>query len=91
MTTKKENDEQPITDISIYIAALSATYRPASTPAEATHFFSTPEVIEAIRNLNPSAKISAEQVFSGLIAAGYNFCNRPGAQGLEFKWMFREL
>ena len=42
MTTKKENDEQPITDISIYIAALSVTYRPASTPAEATHFFSTP-------------------------------------------------
>ena len=27
MTTKKENDEQPITYISIYIAALSATYR----------------------------------------------------------------
>nr|DAF64817.1 MAG TPA: hypothetical protein [Siphoviridae sp. ctyU16] len=27
MTTKKENDEQPITDISIYVAALSSTYR----------------------------------------------------------------
>ena len=38
MTTKKENDEQPITDISIYVAALSSTYRPASTPAETTHF-----------------------------------------------------
>ena len=22
--------------------------------------------------------------------AGYKFCNRPGAHGLEFKWMFRE-
>lgn len=42
MTKKKENDEQPITDISIYVASLSLTYRPASAPAEATHFFSTP-------------------------------------------------
>lgn len=90
MTKNKENDEQPISNISIYIASLSLTYRPASTPAEATHFFSTPEVIEAIRNLDPSAKVSAEEVFSALLAAGYKFCNRPGAQGLEFKWMFRE-
>ena len=91
MATKKENDEQPITDISIYVAALSSTYRPASTPAEATHFFSTPEVIDAIRNLDPSAKVCAEQITKALLDAGYKFCNRPGAQGLEFKWMFREL
>ena len=90
MTKNKENDEQPISNISIYIASLSLTYRPASAPAEATHFFSTPEVVEAIRNLDPSAKVSAEEVFSALLDAGYNFCNRPGAQGLEFKWMFRE-
>ena len=91
MTTKNDNDEQPITDISIYIAALSVTYRPASTPAEATHFFSTPEVIDAIRNLDPSAKVCAEQITTALLDAGYKFCNRPGAQGLEFKWMFREI
>lgn len=91
MTTKNENDEQPITDISIYIAALSVTYRPASTPAEATHFFSTPEVVDAIRNLDPSAKVCAEQITKALHDAGYKFCNPPGAQGLEFKWMFREL
>ena len=91
MTTKKENDEQPITDISIYIAALSATYRPALTPAETTHFFSTPEVIDAIRNLDPSAKVCAEKITKALLDAGYKFCNRPGAQGLEFRWMFREI
>ena len=91
MTTKKENDEQPITDISIYVAALSSTYRPASPPAETTHFFSTPEVVDAIRNLDPSAKVRAEQITKALLDAGYKFCNRPGAQGLEFKWMFREI
>lgn len=91
MTKKKENDEQLISDISVYVAALSSTYRPASTPAEATHFFSTPGVVDAIRDIAPSAKVCAEQVLSALLDAGYNFCNRPGAQGLEFKWMFREI
>lgn len=86
----KNNNEQPITDISIYIAALQTTYRPAHTPAEATHFFSTAEVVDAIRGIDPSAKVSPEQVFSALRDAGFDFCNRPGAHGLEFKWMFRE-
>ena len=91
MKQEKEQEEQLVTAISIYIAALSATYRPASTPAETTHFFSTPEVVDAIKNIDPSAKISVEQVFSALRDAGFQFCNRPGAQGLEFKWMFREI
>ena len=47
MGKKKEPQEQPITDISVYMAALQMTYRPASTPAEATHFFSTEEVVQA--------------------------------------------
>jgi hypothetical protein len=89
-TKKKDNQEQPITDISIHIAALRATYTPASAPADATHFFSTAEVVDAIRDIDPSAKVSAEQVFHALRDAGFNFCNRPGSHGLVFKWMFRE-
>lgn len=87
---KNDNAEQPITDISVYVAALQTTYRPAPAPAEATHFFSTAEVVDAIRGIDPSAKVSPEQVFSALRDAGFDFCNRPGAHGLEFKWMFRE-
>ncbi len=83
-------EKAPITDISIYIAALQATYSPASAPADATHFFSTMEVVDAIRDIDPSAKVGPEQVFPALVQAGFNFCNRPGAHGLEFKWMFRE-
>lgn len=49
MSNKENNTEQPITDISIYIAALQKTYVPAPTPADATHFFSTAEVVDAIR------------------------------------------
>ena len=87
--TKNNNDpELPITDISIYIAALKTTYRPASAPAEATHFFSTSEVVDAVKEIDPSAKISPTQIFR---QSGFDFCNRPGAHGLEFKWMFREI
>ena len=38
---KQSRTEQPVTDISIYVAALEKTYKPAQTPADATHFFST--------------------------------------------------
>lgn len=91
----KKNDNQkkegrPVTDISVYVAALSATYRPARTPAETTHWFSTHEVADAIRQIDPSAKVDENLVFQALRDAGYDFCNRPGSQGLQFKWMFRE-
>lgn len=90
MSNKENNTEQPITDISIYIAALQKTYVPAPTPADATHFFSTAEVVDAIREIDPSAKIAPTEVFSALRNVGFDFCNRRGSQGLEFKWMFRE-
>jgi len=90
MGKKKEPQEQPITDISVYMAALQMTYRPASTPAEATHFFSTEEVVQAIKEIDSSAKVSPIQVFEALRQAGFDFCNRPGSHGLSFKWMFRE-
>lgn len=91
MTKNNNNPEQPITDISVYIAALQTTYRPASAPDDATHFFSTAEVVDAIKEIDPSAKVSPTEIFEGLRQAGFNFCNRPGAHGLEFKWMFREI
>ena len=90
MSKKKEPQAQPITDISVYVAALQMTYRPASTPAEATHFFSTEEVVQAINEIDSSAKVSPIQVFEALRQAGFDFCNRPGSHGLSFKWMFKE-
>ena len=66
MSNKKTTPEQPATDIGIYITALQATYRPASVPAEATHFFSTAEVVDAIKDIDPSANVSSTQVFEAL-------------------------
>ncbi len=94
MTTRKDKnkqkEEQPVTDISVYVAALSVNYRPAHSPSDATHWFSTGEVVEAIKDIDPSAQVTAEQVFKALRDAGYDFCNRPSSQGLQFKWMFHE-
>lgn len=84
------NNTPPVADISVYIAALQTTYRPAATPAEATHFFSTEEVLQAIKGIDPAANVVSTQVFDALRQVGFDFCNRPGSHGLEFKWMFRE-
>lgn len=87
---KQPRPEQPVTDISIYVAALEKTYKPAQTPADATHFFSTDEVVQAITELDPSAKVKPADVFVALRAAGFDFCSRPCSLGISFKWMFKE-
>ena len=71
------NQEQKITDISIYIAGLQATFRPAS---DARHTI-------AIKHLDPSADITKEQIFQAMTNAGFKFQNRPGASGCDFRWM----
>lgn len=83
-----ENPQEKITDISIYIAALSTTFAPANDPARATHWFTTEEVVNAIKELDPSAQISKDEIFQALWDAGYRLGQRPCAQGLSFRWMF---
>jgi len=57
------NDQEPkITDISIYIAGLQATFRPAQDARHTTHWFSTDEVYSAIKRLDPAAAITKEQL-----------------------------
>ena len=73
----------------VYIDALMSTYAPATSPEEATHWFSTDEVYDAIRRLDPSTEISKSDVFEGLQSAGFRFQPRPGTQGIDFKWMLK--
>lgn len=83
----EENPQEKITDISIYVAALSTAFAPAKASAYATHWFTTEEVIDAIKELDPSAQISKDEIFRALWNAGYRFGQRPCAQGLSFRWM----
>ena len=84
------NDQEPkITDISIYIAGLQATFRPAQVARHTTHWFSTDEVYSAIKRLDPAAAITKEQLFKAMTDAGFKFQNRPGASGCDFRWMLQ--
>lgn len=86
---KQDNGKQPV-DLSVYTDALAETYDPAGSPDETTHWFTTEEVAAAIKQINPSLTVDTKRVFDALHAAGYDFCNQPGSQGLHFKWMFKE-
>lgn len=89
MKNNKEVEEQSITDISIHIAALSASFKPAVTSRHATHWFTTDEVYDAILRIDPGAKISKAQVHQAMIDAGYQYRIRPGSSGIDFRWMLQ--
>lgn len=80
-------DNINITSASIYIAALQVTFKPASDARHATHWFSTDEVYQSIKNLDPGADMSKEDVFRAMTDAGFKFQSRPGASGCDFRWM----
>lgn len=82
-------EKENITDVSIYIAALQTTFKPANCPKEATHWFTTEEVYNAIKKLDPACKIERDQVYQGMIDAGFKFEPRPGTQSLDFRWMLQ--
>lgn len=83
------NQDQQITDVSIYIAALQTTFRPAYDAFHTTHWFTTEEVYTAIKSIDPSASISKDQIFQAMTDAGFKFQNRPGASGCDFRWMLQ--
>jgi len=85
---ERQDEKAQQYDLSIYLAALAVSFEPALDPSETTHWFSTEEVVSAIKQVNPSAKVDASLVYHALSEAGYKFCNRPSSQGLQFKWMF---
>lgn len=85
-----QQQEKPA-DISGYITALQESFEPATHPALADHWFSTDEVVDAIRDIDPGVKVSKEQVFQALRDAGYTYSVKPGTQGLQFRWMMRTI
>ena len=89
MKKNKETEEQNITDISIHIAALSASFKPATDVRHATHWFTTDEVYDAILRIDPAVNISKAQVHQAMIDAGYQYRIRPGSSGIDFRWMLQ--
>lgn len=80
--------EQP-TDISRYIEALERSFSPVQEPDEATHWFSTDEVADTIRDIDPTANIDKAMLVKALEKAGYRIECKRGTQALLFRWMLR--
>ena len=85
---ESQEQTQPA-DISGYIDALKSSYEPARTPSDVTNWFSTDDVVDAIKDIDPGAKVSKEQVYQALLQAGFEYRAKPGTQGLQFRWMMR--
>lgn len=74
----------------IYISAIMEYYKPASTLQEASHFFSTEEIYNAIIDINPGSELSKNEVFQAMIDAGFIFKVQPGKIGLDFRWLLSQ-
>lgn len=76
-------------DISAQIEVLKIRFQPARNEAEATHWYSTEEVVEAIKDIDPGAKVDASLVHDALLEAGFIYRIRPASLHIAFRWMMR--
>lgn len=53
-----------------YIIALMTVYSPATNESDATHWFSTEDVYEAIKKIDPGTSVSLEDVYNSLLMGG---------------------
>lgn len=80
----------PTPDLQAYVDAIRVRFSPAKAD-EATHFFSTDEVKEAIRELNPDIKgLTPAAVHDALLEAGFTLGLQPGTQSMRFMWLMKE-
>lgn len=77
-------------DMSVYMSALMERYKPALSGEQATHWFSTDEILFALLELNPSANIKRGDVYQAMWNAGFRFSSKPGTQRITFQWMMVE-
>lgn len=77
------------TDSSSYIDVLMCTFAPAMNERDTTHWFSTDEIYEAIKKIDPGTKISKDDIYQSMLDAGFKYQCRPGALALDFKWMLK--
>jgi hypothetical protein len=78
------------TKMDTFITALINVYSPATNESDATHWFSTEDVYEAIKKIDPGTSVSLEDVYNSLLMGGFRFQPRPGTLGCEFRWMFKQ-
>ncbi|ATR90089.1 5-formyltetrahydrofolate cyclo-ligase [Porphyromonas gingivalis] len=84
------SDELQQLDLHLYVDAICARFFPADRD-DATHFFSTEEVLAAIKSQNPDLKgLSCTVVHDSLTEAGFRLGMHRGSQSMTFLWMMKE-
>ena len=64
-------------------------FPPAATPEEATRFFTTDEIIDAVRKLFPTAYINTFLISTFLKDHGYQYAPIAGTFNISFKWLIK--
>lgn len=77
-------------NLGLYMDVLMESFKPVSTNEAATHFFSTDEIFDAIKQLNPGAEISKEDIYQAMIDAAFVFKPRSGTSGIDFRWLLSQ-
>lgn len=84
------SEENTTPDLHLYMDAILRRFRP-SDAEDATHFFSTEEVLAAIKAQNPELKgLSCTIVHDALTEAGFRLGMHRGSQSMTFLWMMKE-
>jgi hypothetical protein len=81
---KINNDQQQL--LQRCISVLMDAFKPSISADDATHFFTTEEVYNAILELNPGAEISKEDIYQAMLDNGFIFHTRKGSTSLGFFW-----
>lgn len=63
------------------------TYKPVNDVSRSTHLFSTTEIFKALKELNPGADISKEEIFDLMEESGYHWLPDPDKMSFSLKWM----
>lgn len=74
-----------------YLDALSMRFRPARDVMDTTHWMTTVEIFNAIRDLNPGTQLSLYDLFESMKSSGYIYSSRPGTHCLSLQWQLHEI
>ena len=78
---------EPTEFLSQIISQFKNWYKPAQSIDQATDFFSTTEITEALNQVNPGVQVDNTLVFDAMTEAGYHYCPDPGKLTFQLKWM----
>ena len=74
-----------------YLDALSMRFRPARDVRDTTHWMTTTEIFNAIRDLDPGTELSLYDLFESMKSSGYIYSSRPGTHSLMLQWQLHEI